>query len=161
MFSLQWYPAVPDTTHAAKVRQLQVQTDCSVHNHSMPRVVSFLKIHYFTWQLSAATFCSLFHRIIVATICRLPTRAAAWQREMTNDGCQLKCGCNPYRIGALASVSQLCSYIIVLRFLYLKFFLSAFFLSSNIIAFFRLGRFHHSWPPIYVQICSTLSSSQH
>jgi hypothetical protein len=32
MVSLQWQPAVPDTTHVAKVRKLQVQTNCSVHN---------------------------------------------------------------------------------------------------------------------------------
>ena len=52
---------------------------------------------------------------------RLPTRAAAWHREMTNDSCQVKCGCSPYMIRALALVSELCSYIIGLQLLCLKF----------------------------------------
>ena len=59
--------------------------------------------------------------ITVATVCRLPTRAADWQRKMTNDSCQVKCGCKPYMICALAWVSQLCSYIVGLQSLYLKF----------------------------------------
>ena len=97
-----------------------------------------LKSHYFIWQISAANSCSLLHRIIAATVCRLPTRAADWQREMTDASCKVKCECNPYTIRALASVSRLCSHIISLPFLYLNFF-SAFFLSSNIIVCVRLS----------------------
>ena len=73
--------------------------------------------------------------IIVATLCRLPIRAAEWQQELTNDSCQVKCGYNAYMIRAFASGSQLCSYIIGSRFLYLKFFVLLYSLSSNIIAY--------------------------
>ena len=89
-------------------------------------------------QLSAATSCSLLHCIIVATVCRLPTRAADWQRGMTKASCKVKCGCNPYMIRTLASVSRLCSYIIRLQFLYLKIFVLLYSLSSNIVVFVRL-----------------------
>ena len=102
---------------------------------SVLRWVSLLRIHYLIWQLSASTSCSLLHRIILATLRRLPTWAADWQREMTNDSCQVNCGCNPYSIRALASVSQLCSYIVSLQFLYLK-FLFCFILCIQILLLF-------------------------
>ena len=103
--------------------------------------VSVLQLHYFICQLSAATSCSFLRRIIVAPLWRLPTRAADWQGEMTNDSCQVKCECNPYRIRTLASVSQLCSYSIRLQLLYIK-FMFCFILSLQILL-----------------LCVTLSSS--
>ena len=96
--------------------------------------VSNPQIYYFIWQLTAANSCLFFQRIIVATVCRLPTRVADWLREVTNDSCRVKCGCNRNRTGALASVSQLFFCIISLHFLYL-FFFCLILLSPNIIAF--------------------------
>ena len=88
-------------------------TDCSVHTAlctvSAMHFVYILRSHYFICQLSAATSCLLLHRIISITLCRLPTRVAERQREVTNNSCQVKCGCNPYRIAASALVSLLCS----------------------------------------------------
>ena len=56
-----------------------------------------------------------------------PTRAADWQRERTNDSCQVKCGCSPYMIRALASVSQLCSHIVSVQFCISNFCSALFF----------------------------------
>jgi len=111
--------------------------------------VSRPQSHYFIWQLSAATSCSLLHRIIAATLCQLPTREADWQREMTNDSCQVKCGCNPYRIGALASVSLLCSCIVKPQFFYLKFLFCFIFCFQILLVFFghRSGSAQLSYHP--------------
>ena len=68
-----------------------------------------------------------------------PTRAADWQREMTNDSCQVKCGCSPYSIRALASVSQLCSHIVSFQFLYLKFLFCFILCLQILLLFVRLG----------------------
>jgi hypothetical protein len=71
---------------------------------------------------------------------RLPTRATDWQREMTNDSCHIKCGYNPYRIGAWTSVSQLCSnIIIILQFLYFKFLFCFILCLQILLLFVRLG----------------------
>jgi hypothetical protein len=147
---------LPDTTHSAKVMQLQVQTDCSVHS-LRDAFVYILQNHYFICQLFAATSCLLLHHIIVTTICRLPTPVVDWQQEMTNYNCQVKYGCNPYRIGALAPVSQLCSCIIKLQFLYLRFHVLIYYSPINTMHFC----YCRERPIIYVQICSVLSSSQH
>ena len=105
---------------------------------SVLRCFYILQIHYFIWQLSAPTSCSPLRRITVATLCRQPTRAADWQRGMTSDSCQIKCGCNPYMIRALASVSELCSYIISLQLLCLK-FVFCFNLCLKILLLIRLS----------------------
>jgi len=60
---------------------------------------------------------------------------AAWQREMTNDSCQVKCGCSPYMIRALALVSELCSYIVRLQLLCVK-IVFCFILCLQILLFF-------------------------
>jgi len=82
----------PNPTHSAKVRHLQVQTDCSVHTlgaafglHS--RKPLFYLINIFRQFLFAPSTYYCNHR--------LPTGATDWQREMTNNSCQVKCGCNP------------------------------------------------------------------
>ena len=49
---------------------------------------SVLQFHYYIWQTSTTNSCSLLRHNIVATVYRMPTRAAEWQPEMTNDSCQ-------------------------------------------------------------------------
>jgi len=127
---------MPDTTHAAKIRHLHVQTYGSVYNLGAVLCLQSIKPLFYLTNICRQSY-SFLHRIILTTACRLPKRAADWQREITNDSCQVKCGCNPYRIAALALVSQIYFYIIRLHFLYLKFLFSFIFCLQILLNFFR------------------------
>jgi len=132
MLSLQWQPALPDPTHFANLRQLQVKPTAPYDAALGLRFINPL----FYQQLFAVICFAVPRLIIVATVCQLPTRTAEWQREKKNGSCQIIYWCNPYMILALALVSELFMYIVGLQLLCVKFYILLFSLYSNIIVFF-------------------------